>query len=200
MNLTSLLVDREKFVPIELFWAGLDTHLKSKAFRMLEQGDLLSQGCNLLMDESPMQSGLGNVFIIPGECWRDADMEASEAALAKGKSMQLRGHHPEDVIVEIKVYNSEELREFVGFDEPRVSPDEYDDRLFKTTGTKMGAKVWAHAAAALACEAIEPTGKKLTAHLLSQNDLWPQGSISERNLEKHLAPFVQEYKRLAGIK
>lgn len=195
MNLTAMLVDREELIPIEIFWAGREIDFISKSIRMLEQGALLAQGRTLLMDDSPFQSGLGKVSDIPVESWLDADKDYLDSLSSNDKKLQLHGPHTEDVIVEIKLHNSPQLREFVGFDVPSISVDEYDERFFKNTNTKMGAKVWARAAAALALEEVEPTGRKLAAHLLSQSDIWKNGKIEERNLQRHLSPLVEEFKK-----
>lgn len=191
-----MLVDREDLIPIETFWAGRETDFIIKSIRMLEQGTLIAQGRTLLMDDSRFQSGLGNVFDIPVERWLDADKDALEKCLSKDSEFRLQGCHPEDVIVEIKLHNTDELKELVGFEAPSIPIDEYDHKFFLATNTKMGAKVWARAAAVLASERVDPTAKKLAAYLLDQKDLWPKGKLGARNLEKNLAPFVQEFRRL----
>lgn len=199
MNLTSLLIDGDNLVPIELVWATLDPNNKRRALRMLEQGDLLCQGRNLLMDNTPFQSGLGKFSDIPVETWRDADKNLWDTATKNDKQFRLSGIHPDDVIVDIEIFNTERLRELVRFEKPGILTDDYDDLFFKSTQTKMGAKVWAYAAAALASGDVEPTSGKLAAFLLRQSEIWPKGQLSDRQLMKHLSPLVSEFKSRTAI-
>lgn len=199
MTLFSLLVDEEKFVPIETLLTSLNPQLRSKIFRMLQQDELKAQGRTLLMDTDPLRSGLGNVFDIPVESWLDAETPLRDEEFSAVNHFRLKGPHPEDVIVEINLYNTEQLRELAKFEAPSIGVEEYDEKFFKYTQTKMGAKVWARAAAALASEKAEPTGRQLAAYLLAQDNIWPNGSLSEDQLRKHLSPLISEFKRLVSL-
>lgn len=198
MSLQSVLIDNHKFVSVELIWASQPKEKQQQAFRMLEQGELLSRGRLILMDNSQFGSGLGNFFDIPQEKWNDVDQEVWDVSVQKCGQFNLQGFHPDDVITNIQMYNSEQLREFAEFEVPLISIDEYDARLFNANGTKMGTKVWARAAAVLAAERVEPTAGKLTEYLLKEHDIWMNGKVDDRNLKKNLAPFLAEFKKLRG--
>lgn len=199
MNLTSLLLDGDVWVPIEKVWGCLDANSKSKAFRMFEQGTLSCQGQPLLLDNNSNESDLGNVVGISVETWREADEDIWQKDALSGKKFRLHGIQAEDVITSIEVFNSETLKELVGFERPAVSVEEYDDRFLKSTSGKMGAKVWAAAAAALASTEVDPTAGKLVQYLLGKPDLWPKGELNDRDLKRHLSPFVAEYKKLSSL-
>lgn len=201
MKLNSFFVDQIELIPIEVLWETLDDGQRSLAYQMFEHENLHCKGRSVIIDGNPYDTDLGKVFDIPVEVWRDADESPWykwNTLEDKKRKLTLHGLHSDDVFAEIQVVNTARLREFVGYDMPSLSIEEYDDRFFKSTNTKMGAKVWARAAAALASGHVEPTGGKLTSYLLGQQDIWPKGEITEDQLKKHLSLFVIEFKRLSN--
>lgn len=200
MKITQYFQDGIGLIPVELLWETLNEGERGLVYLMFEHGRLHCKGRTLVIDGNPYGSDFGEVFTISVETWRDADTDTrriwSTWDLMKEKriKLDLRGPHTDDITVEIEVINSELLREFVGYDGSNISTDLYDEKFFKSTQTKMGAKVWAQAAAALAIGDVDPTGRKLATYLLEQ-DIWPQGKLSEDLLRRHLSPLITEFKR-----
>jgi hypothetical protein len=215
IRLNALLMDEVNLLPIVVVWKSLDYDQRKTAFRMLGEGNLTARGRDKIMDYTWIDSGFGTVYDIPIEFWLDADTDAGdwesyisqneesdisqdeESDISQDEELTLQGPHPEKVIAEIKLYNSPKLREFVEFEKPSISVDEYDERFLSANKNKMGTKVWACAAAALASEKVEPTAKKMAKYLLDAEDIWPSsGPCGKRQIERNLSPFLLEFKRL----
>ena len=200
MKLSNFFIDQIELIPIEVLWKTLKDDERSLAYQMFEHGSLLCKGRHVIINGNPYEPDLGEVFDIPVEIWRDADKKPWykwNALEEKKEKLLIHGSHSDDMIAEIQIINTDRLKEFVGYDVPSISIDEYDGRFFNITNTRMGAKVWARAAAALASRQVEPTGRQLAAYLLKQ-DIWPKGKLSTDQLKRHLSPLVAEFKRLDG--
>lgn len=197
MKLTGYLIGNERVIPAETIWETLTPPERSRAFRMLKNGELQAEGRPATQEHyHPLSPGLGNIVQIPRDAWIDATDLGWIEKHASGRRLQLTNSDHGGIYVEIGFLNTSELRQLVNFERNIETVEDFDEKLFRIMGTKMGAKVWAAAAAALASSNVSPTVPAVTSYLMERSDLWPNGTLDKRNIEKHVTPFVNEFNRL----
>ena len=200
MNLFSHLQNSDRTIPIEAVWEALDRSQRSNAFRMLITSELGAEArlLNTCTDTHRL-TPFGTREKLGREVWEDASQANWLEDFKAGEKLQLNNNYSEHIYVELMIDNTPELRELVKYEKPIGTVEGFDEIYMRLLSSKVGTKLFAHAAAALASSEVNPTATALAEHLLQNPELWPKGKGDTRNLKNHLAPFVLYYKKLTGI-
>lgn len=197
LNLHGYLADGYTRIPMEVLWQGIGPVKHPLALALFEAGDLMAEG-RLLDPPSTSfpDSSLENVVKIAREEWIDALKYNWIEGYQAGRKLALindeRGHQ----YVGLHVLNNDALQDFLGEEGRAASFDDLAAMFREKFISKIDPKIYAYAAAAVASGNVDPTSKALSKHLLAIDELWSDGKISSRNLEKHLSFFATEFKRL----
>jgi hypothetical protein len=188
-------------IPAEVVWASLDKGKRQRAIRMLQDGALQAEGRILIEDDNlhPNEEQVARIASISREEWKSCNAAPWLENYESENGLYVLNTDTCQKNVNIEITNSVALRDLVELQIDQMSVEDFDQALFRAFGTKMGAKAWAAAAAALASSAVNPTASALADFLINQSDLWAQGPPNHRNLMKHLGPFAAEFRKRMGI-
>jgi hypothetical protein len=188
-------------IPAEVVWASLDEGKRQRTIRMLQDGALQAEGRILIEDDNlhPNEEQVARIASISREEWKSCNTAPWLENYKSEKALYVLNTDTCQKYVNIEITNSVTLRDLVELQIDHMSVDDFDLALFRVFGTKMGAKAWAAAAAALASDTVKPTASALADFLIDQPNLWAKGPPDRRNLIRHLGPFADEFKKRMGI-
>ena len=200
MKASDFFISGDSMIAAEAIWKSLDPSKRLQALRMLKNGDLQAEG-RLVREEflDSHDPPTGSINVISREDWSDMYEASWIEEYSLVEKLTLLNLAQSIQYCEISIRNSETLRDLVELERLVISAEDFDMMLFNTLGTKVGAKAWACAAAALASSHVKPTATALARHLRENPDVWTNGPANERNLIEYLGPLVAEFKRLTGI-